>query len=93
MKLLLETPLFYRVKKGQRIEEIATAFGCPPILLARENELTSPLLGGEILRVPAGGNLYCVQGGESKSLLCGSTKNFETRNKTRCLYPTQRVFL
>lgn len=85
---------FYRVKKGQRVREIACAFGLPPRVLARENGLTEEAEEGQILKIPQERrNLYLVQGGESKTVLCGSAENFEKRNGTTRLYPTQIIFL
>lgn len=84
----------YRVKKGQGIREIAVAFGVPPRVLAKENGLTREAEEGQILQIPRlRRNLYTVRGGESKALLCGSDEAFEQRNRTKCLYPTQIVFL
>ena len=77
-------PRCYRVKEGQKLMEIAAAFGVPPRLLAAVNGLE-----GE----PDAGNLYTVRGGESKSLLCGSPARFFEKNRTHCLYPGQRVLL
>lgn len=94
MKLSICVPDFYRVKKGQTLTEIASAFRLPPRVLARANALSGEVCEGQVLVIPAyAGNLYTVRGGESKSLLCGSKENFEVRNKTKCLYPTQVIFL
>ncbi|MDE6059844.1 MAG: LysM peptidoglycan-binding domain-containing protein [Clostridia bacterium] len=94
MKLSICMPEFYRVKKGQTLREIAFTFGIPPRVLARENELSKEVYEGQVLRIPScRGNLYTVRGGESKTLLCGSRENFEKRNGTKCLYPTQVIVL
>lgn len=94
MKLSICVPDFYRVKKGQTLTEIASAFRLPPRVLAKANALQCDVREGQVLRIPASeGNLYTVRGGESKSLLCGSKQNYEERNKTKCLYPTQVIFL
>lgn len=94
MKLLLENCGFYRVKKGQTLNKIASAFSVPARLIAVENGLQEEVRGGEILKIPAqGGNLYAVRGGESKRLLCGGEEAFLKKNGTRCLYPTQKVLL
>ena len=94
MKLSFCVPDFYRVKKGQTLRDIAIAFRLPPRVLAKENALTGEVHEGQVLKIPVcEGNLYTVRGGESKSLLCGSKENFEERNGTKCLYPTQVIFL
>ena len=94
MKLLLSTPEYYRVKKGQTLQEIANAFHLPPRVLAYKNGLFEEPRAGQILYIPpACGNLYTVRGGESKALLCGSKENFEKKNCTKLLYPAQVVLL
>ncbi len=94
VKLLLNETGFYRVKKGQTLNDIAKAFSLPIRLLAASNNLTEEVSEGQILSIPrTEGNLYTVRGGESKSLLSGSEKNFAEKNQTECLYPTQKVLL
>lgn len=94
MKLSLCVPAFYRVKKGQTLEEIALTFGMPPRVLAAANHLDSPPEEGQVLTIPKErGNLYTVKGGESMTLLCGSKENFIAKNRTRHLYPLQTVWL
>ena len=94
VKLLLKESGFYRVKKGQTLKEIASAFACPERLLAVSNALTEEVKEGEILLIPPlEGNLYTVRGGESKELLSGSAAGFFKKNQTHLLYPTQKVLL
>ena len=94
MKLSLKKPKFYRVKRGQTLEEIARAFGVPPSLLAKRNHLASAPEAGQVLLIPQErGNLYTVRGGESKTLLCGSPERFKERNGTARLYIGQTVWL
>ena len=94
VKLLLKDGGTYRVKKGQTLQDIASAFSCPERLLAVFNGLTEEVREGEVLFIPERkGNLYTVRGGESKTLLCGSREAFEKKNCTNCLYPTQTVLL
>ena len=94
MKLSLNKPQLYRVKRGQTLEEIARAFGVPTSLLASRNSLTSAPEAGQVLFIPSGrGNLYTVRGGESKTLLCGSPERFKERNGTARLYIGQTVWL
>lgn len=92
--LNLSRPLYYRVKRGQTLLQIAAAYGVPPRLLAKENALTEEPRAGQVLRIPEKScNLYRVRGGESKTQLCGSPEAFERKNGTRCLYPEQIIFL
>ena len=87
-------PKFYKVKCGQKLEEIARAFSLTPALLIKENRLTQEVHDGQILKIPTvRGNLYVAKAGEGKSLLCGSEENFEKRNGTKLLYPGMRVIL
>ena len=93
MKLDLRIPDFYRVKRGQTLSQVAQAFGVSPVRLAGENNITGELCGGEVLKLPPRGNVYTVQGGESKSLLCGSPEKFLQLNGTAAFYPGQKVLL
>ena len=94
VKLLLKESGFYRVKRGQTLQMIARAFSCPERLIAAQNGLTEDVGEGEIVLIPkTEGNLYTVRGGESKALLSGSDERFFEKNKTDCLYPTQKVIL
>lgn len=92
--LTLKRPQFYKVKAGQTLQEIADNFHLPATLIIQENALRQPPQAGEILYLPnVKGNLYTVQAGDSKRLLCGSDENYKNRNGTDILYPTMRVFL
>ncbi len=94
MELEFREQTYYRVKRGQNLALIAAAFSLPPRLLAEENGLKAEVEEGQILHIPKESrNLYLVRGGESMTELCGSKENFEKRNRTTCLYPTQIVFL
>lgn len=94
MELELVRKYFYRVKQGQTLESIAKTFGYPPRYLAACNHLTGDVEEGQILLLPKERrNLYTLCGGESKSLLCGSIENFESRNRTKNFYIGQTVFL
>ncbi len=93
MELSLRRPAVWRVRCGQTLSDVARAFGVPPRLLAAVNALDCEPAEGQLLAVPPAGDLYTVRGGETKALLCGSAQRFEERNATRCLYPSQQVFL
>ena len=48
---------------------------------------------GVTARLLAAVNHLTEEGGESRTMLCGSAARFEERNGTRCLYPGQEVIL
>ena len=92
--LTLEIKRFYKVKEGQTLDSIAKTFKVSKYLLAQRNGLTQPPQNGQILEIPQErGNVYTVQCGESKRLLCGSEENFQKKNGTDILYPGMRVIL
>ena len=91
--LTLHRPRLYRVRRHDTLEGIARAFSLPPRVLAAKNHLTHEPEEGRVLVLPDGGDLYFVRGGETKTLLSGSEQNFEEKNCTKLLYPTQQVLL
>ncbi len=94
MKLILDVPAYYRLKRGQTLADCAAAFGLTPRLLAVYNRLTEEPFFGQVLKIPpAAGDLYTVRGGETRSLLCGSPAVFRQKNGTDCLYIGQTVLL
>ncbi len=93
MELSLVRPALYRVKRGQTAEEIAKTFGIPCRVLAAYNGLRAPPAAGALLAIPPAEDLYRVQGGETKSLLCGSPERFAEKNATAFFYPGQEVCL
>lgn len=93
MELLLLKSRTYTVKKGQTLGDVAEAFGVPARAIAAKNGLLKEVEAGQVLVLPPAGNLYVVQGGESKRLLCGSNASFEEKNGTSRLYVGQTVLL
>lgn len=92
--LKTEQAKYYKVKKGQTLEEIAEYFSVSPYLLAKCNGLSEAPSAGIILEIPTEkGNFYIVQEGDSKSLLCGSEENYEKKNGTDVFYIGMRVIL
>lgn len=91
--LKLRKPVYYQVKKGQTVREIACAFCVGERILVQENCLSEEVYEGQILRLPsAGGNLYTAKAGEDETLLCGSVENYRKKNGG-ALYPGKRVVL
>ncbi len=85
---------FYKVKQGQTIKEIAAAFCVSEWKLVKENNLVHEVFAGQILAIPKQkGNVYFVQEGDTKTLLCGSESQFDEKNGTSVLYPGMRVIL
>ena len=85
---------FYQVKKGQTLAEIANYFSVSQFLLVKINTLSSPPFAGQILQIPSErGNIYTVQEGDTKELLCGSAENFRALNGTDVFYIGMRVII
>ena len=85
---------YYRVKEGQTVREIAAYFSVSPYLLAKNNGLESEPPKGSILQIPKeSGNVYVVQEGDSKALLCGSAESYTKKNGTDIFYIGMRVIL
>ena len=85
---------FYQVKKGQSLRDIADYFGVAEGLLVKLNGLTKPPCTGQILHIPQEkGNIYFVQEGDTKTLLCGSEENFRMKNGTDAFYIGMRVVI
>lgn len=69
------------------MESIAAFFCVSPRLLAQENGLQCEPHAGQILRIPSvKGNAYTVREGDTKALLCGSERRFESLNGTGAFY-------
>ena len=90
---ILEEGRFLKAPSVMTLEEIARTYVLPPRVLAAANGLKQDPEEGQVLFLPSGGNLYRVRGGETKPLLSGSEENFEEKNCTKRLYPTQIVLL
>ena len=85
---------FYKVKEGQTAMQIANYFCVSPRVLARENGLKTEPSAGQILKIPsAKGNEYTVKAGDTKALLCGSDKRFESLNGTQAFYIGMSVLI
>ena len=85
---------YYKVKSGQTLREVAEYFSVSEYLLAKENDLHSPIFAGQILRIPSeAGNAYIVREGDTKALLCGSEENYFRKNGTEVFYIGMRVII
>ena len=85
---------YYQVKKGQTLREIADYFSVSEFLLVKENGLMEEVWAGQILRIPEErGNVYFVQAGDTKRLLCGSEEEYIKKNGTDIFYIGMRVIL
>ncbi|MBQ8295959.1 MAG: LysM peptidoglycan-binding domain-containing protein [Clostridia bacterium] len=85
---------YYRVKEGQTLREIAAAFSVSEGRLIACNRLKEQPFTGQILRIPEErGNLYTVQAGDTKELLCGSEENYRLKNGTDVFYIGMQVLL
>ena len=78
---------YYKVQRGQTLQEIARHFSVAERLLVKENGLTAPPIEGQILQIPKEkGNAYTVREGDSKTLLCGSEEGYARKNGTQVFY-------
>jgi LysM repeat protein len=92
--LQFERVVYYKVKKGQTLAEIAAYFSVSERVLAQENNLTEPPKNGQILHIPtACGNSYIVREGDTKELLCGSAENYRQKNGTDSFYIGMKVII
>ena len=91
--LKLKEQKWYKVKRGQTLQTIATGLNTTAYALVSENGLTGEVWEGQLLRVPESRPLYTVQVGDNKALLCGSEQAYLERNGTTVFYPGMRVRL
>ncbi len=92
--LKIEQAKYYKVKKGQRLAQIADYFSLSPYLLARENRLEGEPYAGQILTLPPWrGNRYVVKEGDTKALLCGSEEGYFRLNGTDVFYVGMQVIV
>lgn len=88
------TKQFHTVRKGQSLSDIADFYCVSTYLLAKENGLREEVYAGQVLKIPnERGNVYFVQEGDTKALLCGSEENYEKKNGTDIFYIGMRVIL
>ncbi|MBR2330206.1 MAG: LysM peptidoglycan-binding domain-containing protein [Clostridia bacterium] len=92
--LTIKIARYYKVKKGQKVKDVAEAFCVAERAIIRENDLTEEPYEGQVLRIPTTrGNVFTACEGQSKALLCGSDKRYAEKNGTDILYPGMRVIL
>ena len=93
---MLSTPnkQFHTVREGQSLRNIAEYYAVSEYLLVQENGLLEEPFVGQVLKIPEErGNVYFVQEGDNKALLCGSAEEFRKRNGTDIFYIGMRVIL
>lgn len=83
----------YKVKKGQTAGRLAKELSTTVYAIIAKNGLTEELHEGQILFLPPKGNVYTVQAGDTKTLLCGGEREYEKCNGTNIFYPGMRVLL
>ncbi len=94
MKVKTLRQRLYQVKRGQTATQIAQAFCLPLSRLIADNALKGEVREGQVLKIPdEEHNLYVVQGGESKTLLCGSEERYFALNGTQFLYVGQKIWI
>ena len=91
--LKIEYKKLHKVSNGETLEKIALVYRLPVRDIVKENRLSGEVWVGQVLVLPdRQGDLYTVQAGDSKSLLCGSKENYEKKNG-KSLYPGLKVWL
>ena len=91
--LELEKKKLHKVSTGETIEKIAKTYRIPVRSLLLENGLNEEVWVGQVLVLPQRqGDLYTVQAGDSKELICGSIESYEAKNG-KIIYPTLKVWL
>ena len=93
MMLKLEIRQPYKVKWGQSLKTVAEECGTSAFAIVAQNDIKEELYEGQLLFLPNAGNVYVVQAGDTKSLLCGGDKQFFEKNGTNVFYPGMRVLL
>lgn len=91
LKTLRQNP--YKVKKGQTLLSLSQELSTTPYALVAENGLTEELFEGQLLQLPPPANLYTVQAGDTKTLVCGSEENYRNKNGTDVFYIGMRILL
>ena len=91
--LKIKNTKLYKVKRGQTLKTLSFDIGISAYLLVEENGLKKELYEGQILYLPPTNCIYTVQAGDTKTLLCGSEKNYQIRNGTDVFYPGMKVHL
>ena len=91
MMLKMELRQPYKVKKGQSLQSVACECRTTVFAIVAQNGLREELYEGQLLRIPAPANVYVVQAGDTKELLCGSAERYFEKNGTHVFYLGMRV--
>lgn len=92
MLKLIEKRL-YKVKKGQTIKSLSAELSTTPYAIIAQNGLTAELFEGQLINLPRPTDVYTVQAGDTKELLCGGGDAYREKNGTDVFYLGQRVCL
>ena len=87
------TGKIYKVKRGQTLKGLAKELSTTEYALIACNGLQTEVYEGQILILPESRNIYTVQVGDTKSLLCGSEEGYQIQNGTTVFYLGMRVLL
>ena len=91
MMLKLGIGQLYKVKGGQKLEEVASECATTVFAIVHRNGLKEELYDGQLIFLPEPANVYVVQAGDTKQLLCGGDAEFFQKNGTDVFYPGMRV--
>ena len=84
---------FHIVRAGQTLSAIASYYSVSPYLLAKCNALQEEPVCGSVLEIPSViGNAYYAQIGDTRSLLCGSEREYARKNG-EYFYPAMLVII
>lgn len=83
----------YKVKNGQTVKGLAEELSTTAYAIVGENALLEELYEGQVIFLPQEANLYIVQAGDTKTLLCGGEEAYARKNRTAIFYPGMRVLL
>ncbi len=93
MALKLEIGQPYKVKRGQSLQSVAQECATTAFAIVHRNGLKEELYEGQLIFLPESANVYVVQAGDTKKLLCGSDERYAEKNGTDVFYLGMRVLL
>lgn len=93
MMLKMDIRQLYKVKGGQSLQTVADECGTTVFAIVAKNGLREELYEGQLISLPKPANVYIVQAGDTKKLLCGGEREYFERNGTNVFYPAMRVLI